>query len=322
MLVSVIIPVYNGEKYIRECLNSVLNQTINDYEVIVINDGSNDGTQLICEEFNNKFINVRVFHFVNRGVSAARNIGIKKAKGDYVVFVDADDSVHEKYLEKLLSHMHKGGMVSCQWCKEISDYSLDTEAKVITKRDAQKSVFFHLGMLGVPFGKVFDRSLLISGAIYFDEEIAICEDTLFVLQYIREASGPIVCIGDRLYYYAENRDGALNSRFDENKPLKKGDLTELDALNKCKKYLLHDQDVEKYYEMQKIKSSVVTLRTMYAKKIKNEELATSLLKYVRKNMLEYIFCNAGAFTSKISVVLCAISPMLELSIWKKRGKHR
>lgn len=100
-LVSIIIPVYNAEKYIGRCLNSILSQNFSDWEVVLIDDGSTDRSGITCDEYVNQDSRIRAFHQKNAGVSAARNLGIEKAIGDYICFVDADDWVDSDFLEKM-----------------------------------------------------------------------------------------------------------------------------------------------------------------------------------------------------------------------------
>ena len=101
--ISVIIPVYNVENYLKRCLNSVLNQTLKDIEIICVNDGSTDDSAQICEEYALKDERFSVFHQENKGVSAARNKGLSLAEGEYICFIDSDDSIKENYLSHLLS---------------------------------------------------------------------------------------------------------------------------------------------------------------------------------------------------------------------------
>ncbi len=101
-LVSVIIPVYNAEKYLRECLDSVLTQTFEGFELLLINDGSTDNSGSICEEYAKSDSRVVVFHKKNNGVSAARNTGIDKSNGKFIVFVDSDDYVENATYKQLL----------------------------------------------------------------------------------------------------------------------------------------------------------------------------------------------------------------------------
>ena len=101
MKISIIIPVYNVENYLEKCLNSILSQTFNDYEVILINDGSTDKTSTICDEFVKKDNRIKVIHKKNEGVSIARNVGIERACGEYILFFDGDDYVEPYCLEEL-----------------------------------------------------------------------------------------------------------------------------------------------------------------------------------------------------------------------------
>lgn len=100
MTFSIIIPVYNVEKYLNECVDSVLNQKNVDYEIILVDDGSTDNSGQICDEYLKKHSNVSVIHKVNGGLSDARNAGLESAEGDYILFVDSDDKIEENSLSK------------------------------------------------------------------------------------------------------------------------------------------------------------------------------------------------------------------------------
>ena len=99
--VSVIVPVYNTEKYLEECIQSVLNQSFTDFELLLIDDGSTDQSGLICDKYAKKDNRIRVFHKINGGVSSARNLGLDNAKGEWITFVDSDDCLKPDYLMNL-----------------------------------------------------------------------------------------------------------------------------------------------------------------------------------------------------------------------------
>ena len=101
-LVSIIVPVYNIEKYLEQCINSLINQTYSNIEIILVNDGSNDRSSNICERYEKKIDNIMLLNKPNGGLSDARNYGISAAKGEYIVFVDGDDYVDKYYVEKLI----------------------------------------------------------------------------------------------------------------------------------------------------------------------------------------------------------------------------
>jgi glycosyltransferase involved in cell wall biosynthesis len=99
--ISIIVPVYNTEKYLRRCLDSIVAQTFKDYECIIVDDGSTDGSAAICDEYEKKDSRFKVLHKENEGVSAARNVGIEYAEGEFITFVDSDDYLSSVYLRDL-----------------------------------------------------------------------------------------------------------------------------------------------------------------------------------------------------------------------------
>ncbi len=100
-LISIIVPVFNSEKYISRCINSILEQTYGNFELIIINDGSKDKSLKICEEYQKKDRRIKVFNQENKGQAFARNVGLDNAKGEYISFIDSDDYVHSRFLEYL-----------------------------------------------------------------------------------------------------------------------------------------------------------------------------------------------------------------------------
>ena len=103
-LISVVVPVYNVKQYLDDCMHSIVNQTYENIEIILVDDGSTDGSGELCEEWKGKDSRIRVIHQENGGLSAARNTGIEHAKGSYIAFVDSDDWVSEEYIEKLYEY--------------------------------------------------------------------------------------------------------------------------------------------------------------------------------------------------------------------------
>lgn len=316
-MVSVIVPVYNTAKYVRYCVESILSQTMKEFELILVDDGSSDGSEKICDEYSNEFPNVVSLHQKNRGVSAARNLGIEMASGDYIVFVDSDDWVESDYLETLLRNMTPGGMSACrleknnkdQKCKERTTHYLST-AK------AQISVFSYDGMQGFPVTKMVDRKVILENGIRFDETIGICEDVLFEIQYLKYAYGTIVFTDSALYHYRKMPEGSTNRRYKKGVKLKEKQLTEFDAINNCKKYLVDDQRVEDAWKQRTVKGAVTDLRAMAASGEDYGNEFSIRRQYVKKNLKRYLKGNIGAKSAKASAWLCAVSPKLEYVIWK------
>ena len=123
--ISIIIPVYNVEPYLRRCIDSVLEQTMQDYEIVVVNDGSTDNSGSICDQYANQYDQIRVIHKQNGGLSDARNTGIKAATGDYILFLDSDDYLDTDALEKLWTGVNKNVDIIIGGYKKIyQDYML------------------------------------------------------------------------------------------------------------------------------------------------------------------------------------------------------
>lgn len=196
-LVSVIVPVYNREKYIRDCLQSLYNQTYDNMEILVIDDGSDDHTLDICKSCMEQDNRIHLFHQDHYGVSIARNYGIEKAKGKYIVFLDSDDMLHPCFVSAFLKRANETGadIVTCAYLKISTDkikqcYEKMTSDSVVkwisfSKDDVVHQ--FHSGnckYLGVVTCKLI-RSDLIKD-IRFRNKIRFGEDTLFMYDLVRK----------------------------------------------------------------------------------------------------------------------------------------
>lgn len=175
-MVSVIIPVYNSEKYIKKCLDSVLNQTYKNIDIIVINDGSKDDSQKIINEYKNKYSNIISIEQENIGVSKTRNKAIKIAKTKYVMFIDNDDFIDEDYIEK---HLKIAEENDCDVV--LSGYRRPTETGKIIKTLKLKDVEWSKFMIFAPWAKIYRREYLINNNIEFLNN-NIGEDVYFNLQ--------------------------------------------------------------------------------------------------------------------------------------------
>lgn len=314
-LISVIVPVYNTSNALAKCITSILKQSYQNFELLLIDDGSKDDSLAICEAYALKDERIRVFHQKNSGVSSSRNLGIQMAMGNYVCFVDSDDWIDEDYLETLNKNMHPKGLSVCQIT--MNDYRKDDDFLFnLTPAQAQISVLDCNGMQGFPVCKLFDLNLIRQNHIFFDKDIAICEDVLFCVQYLSHDISFISYSGKKPYHYFKSFQGATNSRFKYHVNLDRRFLSETDAIKKCKNFLLPSVNVHKACKMRYIKAAVNTLRTLEANRCQSGNLYSSLLSTIRKNCFDYAFSPYGVRSSKISVLVSAISPSLELKIWR------
>lgn len=203
--ISVIVPVYNAEKCLHRCIDSILSQTFTDFELLLIDDGSKDSSGKICDEYAEKDCRVRVFHKENGGVSSARNMGLDNAKGEWVTFVDADDRIVDGFSFAVMSDAKEDFIVFAY--REIAGgmeydgknilegvWASETEMKEFLSRNIEMSI------MKVPWAKFYKRSLI--GNLRFDAHIRVCEDILFVLNYLSHVKSCRVC-EDKMYVYKD-----------------------------------------------------------------------------------------------------------------------
>ena len=203
--ISVIVPIYNVEKYLRRCIDSILAQTYTNLEIILVDDGSPDGCPAICDEYAEKDDRIVVIHKENGGVSSARNAGLEIFNGQYVTFVDSDDFIEEKYIESLSKNINVNvGIV-------ISSYKIFTpDLKLIEKvTEVSESIIvpinneFDFTSRRVNHGmcsKLFKREIVIN--LRFSEEIFLGEDTLFCANAFKN-SNAVCYINDCSYNYIQ-----------------------------------------------------------------------------------------------------------------------
>lgn len=225
---SVIVPIYNVEEYLDECIKSIVNQTYKNLEIILVDDGSPDHCPELCDIWAEKDNRIKVIHKENGGVSSARNAGLDAAAGDFIAFVDSDDYLDSDMYEIMLSQMreHNTDMAQCGIVRENADGSVEVwdsfKAPIVVMDNMQLlcSVGEAAGILPVsPCNKIF-KAEVISG-IRYDESLKYAEDTLFNFAAARNINKAVIQNVPR-YHYVNNSDSASHqefssSRFDEHK---------------------------------------------------------------------------------------------------------
>lgn len=210
---SVVIPVYNAEKYINRCVESILQQSYENFEVVLVDDGSADRSMEICEELGQKDTRVSLFHQKNQGVSAARNKGISMAEGKYLVFVDADDYIRVDTLMLLYE--------SCNDCKaDVCFFGyqgvVGSEVKQVVlppKFCGEKSPDLLLELIkknafGLAWNKAIKRDLIMENRLLFDETMRVFEDQDLMMRVWNKAS--VICsMEDALYFYVTSETSAM-----------------------------------------------------------------------------------------------------------------
>lgn len=187
-LISIVVPVYNVEKYLSRCIESILKQSYENLELLLVDDGSTDDSGKICDYYKSLDSRISVFHKKNGGVSSARNLGIKEAKGVFLTFVDSDDWLDTDYLknfrvESISADFYISGALYDINGKPFSQKTyIEENAESI---NSIVSIFFEQGLKnnGYPWGKLFLLKIIRDNKLFFDEELTINEDHVFVFEY-------------------------------------------------------------------------------------------------------------------------------------------
>lgn len=211
-MVSVIVPIYNVEKYLDKCVESLLNQTYSEMEIILVDDGSTDNSGKICDAYQERDDRIVVLHKANGGVSSARNEGLKIAKGEYIAFVDSDDWVHKEYIACLAEGLNSGADLAICSMTEIAEREIEDVA-VLSKQYFQfdrnecfQKMLYSTKIGGFLWNKLF-RKTLITHAL--KENIYYSEDFVFCAQYAENIK-QAVFIDIPLYYYWQNLNSVTN----------------------------------------------------------------------------------------------------------------
>lgn len=215
--ISVIIPVYNAEKYLRKCLNSILNQTYTKLEIILVNDGSKDSSLSICYEYKKKDDRIKIINNDNHGVSYSRNCGISISTGEYIMFIDADDYIENNFIEKLITcneYETYDLFISCY--TDFYDENIFKEQKLIDENiltfDLKKDYLNIVKYLRTPWGKIYKLNIIKENNIRFPEDYITAEDQIFNFIYLKYIN-KYRFLNECLYFYRhENKDSLSSSK--------------------------------------------------------------------------------------------------------------
>lgn len=217
--VSVIVPVYNADKYLRRCIDSILSQTFTDFELLLVDDGSTDGSPAICDGYAARDSRVRVFHKPNGGVSSARNLGLDNTRGEWITFCDADDWASKDYIQNLVIEFTDETIdlvfnyATVSRCGKVDKENY--QERLITLSDLpllflENDLIWHTS----PWSKLFKRSVIEKWQMRFPLEMHIGEDAVFLFSYMMKCNKiRVVCTCDYHYmiYPASSLTRRINS---------------------------------------------------------------------------------------------------------------
>jgi len=316
--ISVIVSVYNTEKYLKECFNSLVNQTYKDIEIIAVNDGSNDNSPEILNEFAKKYKNIKIINQKNKGYSEARNVALKEATGDYIGFVDSDDYIAPDMFEKLMNTAKnkKSDIVSCSFFRFYQDGSkvLDSNElffNVLEEKRNTHSLLNYPELLldhGFVWNRIYKTELLKENNIIFPKDIEFGEDTYFHRLALIKAKN-IEYIKDSLYFYRQGRKGAQTTLVDKRN---------LSFIKNCEKLYQHI-DIELYPYMNHLCLSLCSLGYERIEKKYKDEYYENFINLIKSAPKPFkiafpSYKNCSFIVKARYIVLKILHPLLYFSL--------
>lgn len=280
-LISVIVPVFNDEKYLKECIESIIKQTYENLQIILIDDGSRDKSGKICDMYAEKDKRIEVIHKENGGVSSARNVGLDNARGEWVTFIDADDWVEEDFLKLMLEKAtkEKADVVLCEYNrrieKNIERVELTAKEEIINSEKHLQNALNPQTGCGYCTMKLIKKSIIKDK---FDENLKAAEDALFSIRLSNKINKEVI-LRKALYNYRMNSESAVK-RYDEEYPKKY-----LKAIKKIKEYLeeqhSNKEAIQNYYNFVAYHVMLIAVNYCYHPENKQKH-KLSILKKVCK----------------------------------------
>ena len=212
-MISVVVPIYKVEAFLNKCIESLLNQTYKDFEIILVDDGSPDNCPRICDDWEKKEKKIKVFHKKNGGVSSARNCGIEHANGEYIVFPDPDDWVEQDYLEKLirLKEEYKADLSICGHYHGTKINDPEASFTILTMKKALEQLMVPGSFCGYPWNKLYDMDIIKKNNLRFDVELGMVQDLHFNVRYFQFCQR-VVYNPVPIYHYTID-SGGVTSRY-------------------------------------------------------------------------------------------------------------
>lgn len=336
MLISVIVPVYNAEKYLKECLDSIINQTYRNLEIILVNDGSLDKSGDICDEYARNDNRVKVIHRENAGVSVARNTGIDASTGDFIAFVDSDDYLTDTMLQKLYDKIDNNDISVCRFAYEYCDktvYYQEDNLLLFTKKpyyfeyimaDKYNKSYPDRIICDKIFGSVcrtlFKRNIILNNNIRFTKGMKIAEDRLFLLEYCSYCNKAGL-VDEYLYHYradVENSATSVFKKYQENLHIaqKLSTQRQLELIEKNDKLTKKEKKRLNIYLKSKMCYTVVLNEILYNINDYEQKLKEIFadLFFSKSIKFSHIWCMHSVYNTPLKTMVLYI--MIKLKLWK------
>ena len=304
---SIIIPVYNTAPYLRECLDSVQCQTFTDYEVWLVDDGSTDGSGVICDEYDRLDERFHVLHVPNGGVSKARNLGIERAAGFWIAFVDSDDTLLPSCFQHLMGNVKEDtDIVIAGYGGErgtrIINEDVSLEGSLMKRYFIEKKIYSQSG----PCQKLFRTDVIKKNNIHFPMDIHMGEDMIFFIQYMNHVNSAELVTSDE--YLVRYHEGSLSTKYYSYESERKCFELWYDEITKFVSGL-SCSELKKNKAVWETRTTQTFLRTLECLYKANVDMSfrqkLSILNSIDKSELSFFinYYNPHKFTSKILIFL-------------------
>lgn len=308
--ISIIVPIYNVEKYLPKCIDSIVGQTYRNLEIILVNDGSPDNSRAICEDYASKDARIKVVNKENGGLSDARNAGLAVATGDYISFIDSDDYIHEDYCGNLMSLMvkHNADMAQCEFLKVY--HSIDTfdseesneNITVLSSLEALNNLFNEQYVNSVVvWNKLYKRNLFKN--IEFPKG-KVHEDEYTTYKVLFETK-KVVCTSQQMYYYLQRSDSIMGNDFN---------IKRLDKLGACQEQIVFYKENKLFDLENKAKINfdnnvrISMINVLQSNLANKNEVFHNLINFYKKNDLFNTRNLAISFKKRIGISVFKYSP--------------
>lgn len=322
-MVTVIIPVYNVETYLERCLESIINQTYKELEIIIVDDGSTDKSSQICDTYKTKDTRICVYHKKNGGLSDARNYGLDRMNGEYVTFVDSDDYISRDYIEVLYRLIKKNDNIDISmmdkqvvYDNDVPRSTIEFKEEIMDREHAIKKMLLRDGVSHTAWGKLYKSVLWKEIRFPFGR---LYEDYLTIYKVFENVNMISYC-NEKKYYYYQRSNSIMNNKLNKKK------LTELDVTDEISSYLM-----EKYHsctdEILDLKISIY-LKNLYdiltTDDNSNKEFRESeekIVKYIKKVRKKAIFSRKIPKKEKVKIISFSLGKKCFIKVYELGKKN-
>lgn len=313
--ISIIVPIYNVEKYLSQCIDSILSQTYKNLEIILIDDGTKDSSGMICDDYAKKDNRIKVIHQKNMGLSGARNTGLKNSTGDLITFVDSDDFIDNKMFETMLLSIKENDadIVECGtiFCDENGNYIKDNtlnEVKIYKNEYQIKELLMNEDITTTSWGKLYKRKLFKN----FEFPLEKYHEDTFTTYKLLHLSKKTTVLNKGFYHYRQVDGSIMNSSF------KLKHLDSIEATLERSKFIEKNYPEYKKYDYANIVYSCckvyerILLSDFYDKKI-----IKNLQNLIRKYLIYFLIYSKSKKSTKLFSIVCFFDMNVCKKIYKK-----